>query len=535
MQAGLPQYEDINSPAELLTPPPDAGRAPACEGPPFDFVVTTIGHLLDGRRDAAAILVAAASRLCAPAAHDQPISAVPGLAMSNSSPGNISWAAEPSELATSFQHWRDSAASRRRLRELAASFRPRRLSCATHASSEPMSEPQVTHTSTWAERDAALRASAISLPTSASPTKEEPPSVLPFNTAADLPPDLATCKDRAAICNILQSRVDRTLGRWRRRILYSDSNWAEWAEWSKPSANHRDRIEAGRVFLEPASILTAPHLRSPHTETAADAWNIYRRHLFILIRQALTVGFPWTEILTRLVTTFSDPSNGYPRLVNHFTAALECPSLLAYPLLHADVLMYKLDCSYAAGSDKYSHDSTTVDWESAVSRLPGEDPVSLAIRVTNAFLMKHDDAALTDVTVWTKPSFVSEINNRYAACLAADTADPQRGAESSHEFLTAWNRTQALHESDRHLTQPFHLSCEYLAKTVIVPFESAHYNGSDAAADDSHPPPQPQLRLQHATGQGSRARRDARRAHLQHMSDGLPPHAFQNDTLPSQH
>ena len=219
--------------------------------------------------------------------------------MSNSSPGNISWAAEPSELATSFQHWRDSAASRRRLRELAASFRPRRLSCATHASSEPMSEPQVTHTSTWAERDAALRASAISLPTSASPTKEEPPSVLPFNTAADLPPDLATCKDRAAICNILQSRVDRTLGRWRRRILYSDSNWAEWAEWSKPSANHRDRIEAGRVFLEPASILTAPHLRSPHTETAADAWNIYRRHLFILIRQALTVGFPWTEILTR--------------------------------------------------------------------------------------------------------------------------------------------------------------------------------------------------------------------------------------------
>ena len=173
MQAGLPQYEDINSPAELLTPPPDAGRAPACEGPPFDFVVTTIGHLLDGRRDAAAILVAAASRLCAPAAHDQPISAVPGLAMSNSSPGNISWAAEPSELATSFQHWRDLAASQRRLRRLTETFCASRHRPVTHES------PSVIKVTSWAERDAALRAEAVTLQGSPSPAIEEPAEEIP--------------------------------------------------------------------------------------------------------------------------------------------------------------------------------------------------------------------------------------------------------------------------------------------------------------------------------------------------------------------
>jgi hypothetical protein len=110
-------------------------------------------------------------------------------------------------------------------------------------------------------------------------------------------------------------------------------------------------------------------------------------------------GVPRFELLTRLGTTHSDRKAGYPRLANYITSALDDTSLVRYPFLHTDVLIYKLDCSYAVGSSKYSSDSVTIHWERATSRLPGEDPISLAVRVTNAFVTKYDSATVTDVTV----------------------------------------------------------------------------------------------------------------------------------------
>eukprot|EP00966_Prymnesium_polylepis_P251696 5818822-Prymnesium_polylepis.3 len=105
------------------------------------------------------------------------------------------------------------------------------------------------------------------------------PSGLPFSTVADLPSDFKASKDSAAIINIISSRLDTTLRRWHRRSLYTAGNWTEWAEWSRPGHTHRDRIEAGRVFLNPTSLLLAPNLRSPDVEAAADAWNVYHTSL----------------------------------------------------------------------------------------------------------------------------------------------------------------------------------------------------------------------------------------------------------------
>ena len=441
-------------------------------------------------------------------------------------------AASDADLAAPFGRWRDYARVRSRLQNLTASFRSRRPSDA--ASDSPSAS--LVKVSTWAERDAALRAAAIPITPFSSAPPEEPSIGLPFVAAADLPAAFVNHKDHSAIRNIIDSRLDRTLSRWRRRALYSAENWNEWSEWTQPSATHRDRLEAGRVFLEPSSILTAPRLRDADVETAADAWNVYRRHLLILIRQALTVGFPWVETLARLSSTFSDPTLGYPRLANHVTAALEDDVLLAYPPLHADVIIYKLDCSYASGSDKYSSESSTVDWDSAVSRQPGEDPVSLAIRVTTAFLTKHDDATLNNVSVWTKPSFVNEINNRYAKCLRCDLADPTRGADSFAEFRTHWYSMQAHHQVDPVKIPASQLSCEYLAHLYIVPSESARY-----VCDVSGPEPapaQPALQLTHhthQTGAGARARRDARRAHLFSHHEEPPPSAYRPDTLLTHH
>ena len=104
----------------------------------------------------------------------------------------------------------------------------------------------------------------------------------------------------------------------------------------------------------------------------------------------------------RLSSTLSDPAEGYPRIVNYIDAALQDPVLIRLPLLHAAVLIYKLDVSYASGSLKYRYNSSSIEWENATSRRPGEDLISLAARVITAFLSKNPDPTLTRVTVWSE-------------------------------------------------------------------------------------------------------------------------------------
>ena len=351
---------------------------------------------------------------------------------------------------------------------------------------------------------------------------------LPFISVEQLPPALQTSKQLHVIRHILQSPADRTLSCWRRRLLYTEEAWADWAMWQPTDMTHRDANDCGRIFSDPFTMLTAPGLRSADPETAADAWDTYRRHLLITIRQALTVGVSWGDILVRMSTVYADPDSGYSRLSNYIKTALGESALLEYPLLHADVLIYNLDVSYAAGSNKYSRDSTTVDWERAISRLPGEDPISLARRVTNAFLGKHHDHTLDDVSVWSNPTFAREINNRYAECLLNDEADADRGGDSHGVFVREWRRTEALRRLD-HTIPALHISCERIALMDVVTHES-----SRAFHELPLPPPPPEgprpaLQLTHQTGRGSRERRnEARRAEI-------PPSAFRTDTLPECH
>ena len=164
---------------------------------------------------------------------------------------------------------------------------------------------------------------------------------------------------------LLESRPDPSLKTWRRRSLYTLENYREWSEWQPASRVHRDAAAAGEKFMSKPILLVAPDLRSPSAALAADEWSGYRRTLLVLIRQALVVGFSWKELLCRLAITFADPLRGYPRLENYFTSALSDSVLLEHPLLHADVLIYNLDVSYSAGSERYSQDSTTADWEAS--------------------------------------------------------------------------------------------------------------------------------------------------------------------------
>ena len=498
--------------------------------PQASEVTAVIEHLLQGRTDAVDIIVSAASRLGLTAALQlfmpSPVDQQ-GLATSPE-------AANRASCAKLFAHWHDLARSRRRLIDLANSFQTRR---AGHAQRPPVqtSPPvQITGASTWSEKDAALRLEGVSLSSTSSlagasaSAAKAISSVLPFETSADLPPSLSSHKESNAIVRVLTSRTDRTLTKWRRRSMYTAENWARWAAWNEPGCVHRDRMATGNIFMDPSSILIAPGLRSADSEIAAEAWNVYRRQLQILILQALGVGFPWPDILVRLSSTYSDHSSGYPRLVNYINAALEDLTLIDWPLLHANVLLYQLDCSYAAGSHRYTADSNSVDWDAADSRLNGEDPMSLARRVTNGFITMHDNEALTDVTVWDWPAFVNDINNRYSACLRNDLADPVRGASSSSHFLELWAIAQAKHDDNPSRGKSFLLSCEHLARTGIAPRESATALFTEPAVEEL-PPSGSLPRLTHRGGLASRSNRTARRAAER---DEEYPGAYQLPTLP---
>jgi len=75
----------------------------------------------------------------------------------------------------------------------------------------------------------------------------------------------------------------------------------------------------------------------------------------------------------------------HSRTPAHFGESKRVDSeLMQFPLLHADVFIYKLDESFAMGS-QYEDNAYTAKWSQTKYRLPGEDAISLATRVQNAY------------------------------------------------------------------------------------------------------------------------------------------------------
>jgi hypothetical protein len=502
--------------------PEQSVETPRAALPLPNDIANVVTALLDGRTDAADIIAVVSDRLSI-ARHEHD----PGLVLPSPAPELQADGADRADLASAFARWHQQAAQTVQLRRLAAQFRLRRLSSP--------GQPKVTRVSTWAERDAALRDDAVSIASSGSTASVHTSSViqpeLPFTAPEDMPVGLQSHKNCAIIRTLLESTVDRTLLRWRRRALYTEDNWKEWAAWSPTDRTHRDAHAAGNKFSDSRVILCAPDLRSPDPDKAAVAWDSYRRHLIVEIRQALRFGFPWPDILARLNNTFSHAEWGYPRLASYIMTALDDTVLLDYPLLHADVLIYRLDCSYGSGSRQFESDSMTAQWDATDTRAPGEDLVTLAIRVINAFLMKEADTKLTAENVWDKPNYANQINRRYAECLGNDPANPDRGQDNYEKFREVLDHAKALHARGR-LESASHLGCEYLAETEMIPYESRARSG-EAPRYSAHVAPLalPPPRQSQATGKGARARRDALRAGMHQHHHEPPPSSYLPDSI----
>lgn len=388
-----------------------------------------------------------------------------------------------------------------------------------------------------ADRDAALLKDAVDLSSS---YKGQPPAVHASDghsmespassvsstaaliTTTTIPSNLLSSPSIGAIKLVLDSSIDYTLKVWHSRAFYEPSAVAEYTRWSNPaSPPHRDAPDALALLSNFDELGVPAALLSPHPDTAAVAWHHYRGLLRNALHRAFAAGVDWRRALRSLSLLYSAPDGGHPRIASYIGRAITDAALVLTPLLHADVLIYQLDVSFAHGSRQHGLHSHNADWDGAVSRLPGEDALTLAHRVVDAYVKKLGDSSVTSTNVWLSTFYTGEINERFELCLLNDVSLPERGRHSHSEFtreLTIRDGRVRRGEATR-----LELSCIDITECIIMPLEEARTrtqpydltNLTDLAdLDDaaSHVSTNTHSTNSHSRGQGHRARRAATRA-----------------------
>ena len=484
--ASTRQFEDRSALATPATQHPVAGQLqslPVTQPHPPGLVVDIIASMLADRADAASILTAVALRISSPPSVGSPSQhEQPGVQPSSPQPPSVTVVKELS------RHQRDAAL----------------LKDAVHLSSS---------SSAVSSEDAVSPVAHGVSPYSPPPT---PPLLL---TTSTIPPSLRSSPSLGAIKRVLEAPVDYTLKVWGSRSCYEASTVTEYSRWSNPaSPPHRDAPDA-LAALSDFDELGVPHsLLSAHPDTAATAWHHYRGLLLNVLHRAFAAGVDWRRSLRSLSLLFSDPDSGHPRISSYVSRAMLDNQLVLLPPLHADVLIFQLDVSFSAGSRVHGLSSHATEWERTTARLAGDDVLTLALRVVDAYLLKLSSSSYDTVSVWQSVSFTEEINDRFAACLLNDQSLSERGRDSLTHFSEELELRRG-RVARGELSRPA-LSCIRIAEEVLAPLEASrahtnHYNLSGLADLDDDAASEASAASSTAArsrGRGHRARRAATRA-----------------------
>ncbi|MDC0526247.1 hypothetical protein OAO87_04515 [bacterium] len=343
--------------------------------------------------------------------------------------------------------------------------------------------------------DAALAKDAVDLSSSSSitssstgavsPVKHEVPPAKPLPpspsliTTSTIPPNLLSSPSSIGVIQrVLEAPIDYTLKVWRSRALYEPTVVSEYARWSDPaSPPHRDAPEALASLCDPDELGVPPALLSAHPDTAATAWHQYRGYLLTSLHRAFAAGVEWRRALRALSLLFSDPDCGHPRTASYVERALLDAQLVLVPPLHADVLVFQLDLSFAHGSRQHGLHSHGADWERATSRQPGEDLLTLAHRVVDAYVKKLGVALSDPSLVWQSVLYTNEINERFEACLRNDESLPARGLASAKEFVNELYLRRG--QVERRMADRSTLSCISITEEHVAALEAARARFGD--------------------------------------------------------
>jgi len=193
------------------------------------------------------------------------------------------------------------------------------------------------------------------------------------------------------------------------------------------------------------------------------------------------------EILNCLHVCSRSVKTGQQRVRSVIVAATQDQVLCCNPVLHAAVIMSKLDSSFSQGAPGYSRETPSASWEACLSRLPGEDSLTLSHRILEAFFQKIGDEDMDPRKVWANELWATEVNRRTALCLGNDISDPARGKANHYQFTLRWGEAQQRHRSGSGQLQE--ISNTYIAAHYIVTFELANAASKALGANLGGPAP----------------------------------------------
>jgi hypothetical protein len=252
------------------------------------------------------------------------------------------------------------------------------------------------------------------------------------------PPELfdRSNPDRFGIDVMLRSTVTDSTGKEQGvPTIYTQAVYQQYCE-----SLHNPKMQNNAVTLatKTAESIDIPEgLVSSDAVTGTNAWRAFRPTLASLIRNALLQGMSWMVFLTTAANrcgTGSGRKRAHPRLSSYFSQALNRKLLMECPVLHADVLLHKIDSSFGTISER-EHEA---DWDNLVSRLTTMDMQSLLDDVITAYAKKMRTPDLDVKEIYKDPYVRGLIYDKFILCLRNDVDDPARGNEMGMQLEVLW-------------------------------------------------------------------------------------------------
>ena len=225
------------------------------------------------------------------------------------------------------------------------------------------------------------------------------------------------------------------------RTLFNDELVEGWirsdGKESRNAWRHSDKCKK----LEFPSLLS-----SPNKEVVKASWVGFRCELIDLIHDALMNGVSWSKVIRYLTQAATRRDTGHAQFQTVFTRAAKDSALLSFAPLHAAVLIYKSDDTFARSDQNYGRGALHSDWDRLVAREVTDDPVSLSARVTDAYVKKLNDPLINANNVFENEQYLQEINEKVHNCLGNDLRYPARGVALALEFRKEWGKLRQSHD-----------------------------------------------------------------------------------------
>jgi len=215
-----------------------------------------------------------------------------------------------------------------------------------------------------------------------------------------------------------------------RRTLYTPEN-AKLRE-KNTKISPKDAMHAGKGVADDLKV--PPDLDADDAHARGLAYlRDFRGDLADMLSSALQKGAPWPDVLRSMASRFK---HDHDQLYAFVKTAIREKLLPDEPLLHADVLLFKLDHAFHCKEHSIS------EWDQLQSRTTTMDAGTLLAAIVDAYLDKIDDPDVNRKNVLKNKNHRLALADKVATCLLNDETDEARGLAVFDEFNKTWGHAE---------------------------------------------------------------------------------------------